>query len=485
MTDSSAEPDTAVGAAALRRATDRLLDEQDAAGWWKGELETNVTMDAEDLLLRQFLGILTPPVAADDGPVDPVPTAPRRNLGDLLRRAARPVHHGRGVRGPAPRRRRPPTPGTCCGRPSSCAATAASRAAGSSPGSGWRCSACGPGTPCPSCRPRLILLPPGAPLNIYDFGCWARQTVVALTVVWAHRPVRPLPFAIDELRTGDAQPAARGRRCAVGWPARFGVLDRLLHALRATSPVGSPRAHAPPRSPWPGPSAGSCAARRPTGCWGGIQPPWVYSMLALHLQGYPLDHPVLRCGTGRARSTSPSATIGAGGSKRASRRSGTPPWRSSPWPTPEWTRRHPAAGGGGGLADRRGGDGCGGTGRCGARSWRPADGRSSSPTTTTPTSTTPPRSCWPSIAWPGDDPTRRDGAIERAVAWTVGMQCRDGGWGAFDADNTSRLCAALPFCDFGEVTDPPQRGRDRPRGRDAGRSAGRARPPCGRRGRPG
>ena len=26
-------------------------------GWWKGELETNVTMDAEDLLLRQFLGI--------------------------------------------------------------------------------------------------------------------------------------------------------------------------------------------------------------------------------------------------------------------------------------------------------------------------------------------------------------------------------------------------------------------------------------------
>lgn len=35
------------------------------------------------------------------------------------------------------------------------------------------------------------------------------------------------------------------------------------------------------------------------------------------------------------------------------------------------------------------------------------------------------------------------------------MQSRDGGWGAFDADNDSRLIAALPFCDFGEVTDPP------------------------------
>ena len=35
------------------------------------------------------------------------------------------------------------------------------------------------------------------------------------------------------------------------------------------------------------------------------------------------------------------------------------------------------------------------------------------------------------------------------------MQCRDGGWGAFDADNDSGLVATLPFCDFGEVTDPP------------------------------
>jgi squalene-hopene/tetraprenyl-beta-curcumene cyclase len=35
------------------------------------------------------------------------------------------------------------------------------------------------------------------------------------------------------------------------------------------------------------------------------------------------------------------------------------------------------------------------------------------------------------------------------------MQSRSGGWGAFDADNDSRLVASLPFCDFGEVTDPP------------------------------
>ncbi len=42
---------------ALARARDHLLDLQHEQGWWQGELETNVTMDAEDLLMRHFLGV--------------------------------------------------------------------------------------------------------------------------------------------------------------------------------------------------------------------------------------------------------------------------------------------------------------------------------------------------------------------------------------------------------------------------------------------
>jgi squalene-hopene/tetraprenyl-beta-curcumene cyclase len=41
------------------------------------------------------------------------------------------------------------------------------------------------------------------------------------------------------------------------------------------------------------------------------------------------------------------------------------------------------------------------------------------------------------------------------VRWVEGMQSSDGGWGAFDADNTRALVRELPFCDFGEVIDPP------------------------------
>jgi squalene-hopene/tetraprenyl-beta-curcumene cyclase len=53
------------------------------------------------------------------------------------------------------------------------------------------------------------------------------------------------------------------------------------------------------------------------------------------------------------------------------------------------------------------------------------------------------------------DPGPLDAAVDRGVRWLLGMQSSDGGWGAFDADNTRTLCRKLPFCDFGEVIDPP------------------------------
>jgi squalene-hopene/tetraprenyl-beta-curcumene cyclase len=46
-------------------------------------------------------------------------------------------------------------------------------------------------------------------------------------------------------------------------------------------------------------------------------------------------------------------------------------------------------------------------------------------------------------------------AMDRGLAWMGGMQSKDGGWGAFDADNTRTLINKLPFCDFGAVIDPP------------------------------
>ena len=45
-------------------------------------------------------------------------------------------------------------------------------------------------------------------------------------------------------------------------------------------------------------------------------------------------------------------------------------------------------------------------------------------------------------------------AIARAEAWIVGMQGRDGGWGAFDADNDNAYLNHIPFADHGALLDP-------------------------------
>lgn len=48
-----------------------------------------------------------------------------------------------------------------------------------------------------------------------------------------------------------------------------------------------------------------------------------------------------------------------------------------------------------------------------------------------------------------------DERIARAREWIVGMQSKNGGWGAFDADNTCHYLNHIPFADHGALLDPP------------------------------
>jgi len=53
------------------------------------------------------------------------------------------------------------------------------------------------------------------------------------------------------------------------------------------------------------------------------------------------------------------------------------------------------------------------------------------------------------------DPNRYKSAIERGVEWVLGLQSKNGGWGAFDADNTATYLNHIPFADHGALLDPP------------------------------
>ena len=46
-------------------------------------------------------------------------------------------------------------------------------------------------------------------------------------------------------------------------------------------------------------------------------------------------------------------------------------------------------------------------------------------------------------------------ATRRACDWVVALQSRDGGWGAYDKDNTHQYLNNIPFADHGAMIDPP------------------------------
>jgi squalene-hopene/tetraprenyl-beta-curcumene cyclase len=53
-----------------------------------------------------------------------------------------------------------------------------------------------------------------------------------------------------------------------------------------------------------------------------------------------------------------------------------------------------------------------------------------------------------------EDPDGHAEAIRRAADWIIAMQSRDGGWGAFDADNDKHYLNHIPFADHGALLDP-------------------------------
>ncbi len=63
----------------------------------------------------------------------------------------------------------------------------------------------------------------------------------------------------------------------------------------------------------------------------------------------------------------------------------------------------------------------------------------------------------PAVAWAmhAFDKVRYAEAIERAGDWICGMQSANGGYGAFDSDNTCHYLNYIPFADHGALLDPP------------------------------
>ena len=90
-----------------------------------------------------------------------------------------------------------------------------------------------------------------------------------------------------ELRAGRR---ARQPRGLTSWRGAFQYADRVLHGYERHAFPPLRRQALRRGAEW------IVARQEKDGSWGGIQPPWVYSLMALHALGYPLDHPVLAAG---------------------------------------------------------------------------------------------------------------------------------------------------------------------------------------------
>jgi squalene-hopene/tetraprenyl-beta-curcumene cyclase len=289
----------------------------------------------------------------------------------------------------------------------------------------------------------LMLLPARSPLSIYNFASWARATIVPLLVLMDARPVRPAPphASLADLRgTGGAPPAARG------------AIDRAFFALDAVLRRYD-------RLPWhPGRARARRAAeawilahQEADGSWGGIQPPWVYSLMALHALGHRGDDAVMRRGL-------------AGMHDRWMVRTPDGGRRVQACLSPVWDTALSLVG----LVE----SGC-----------SPADPMIAEAAAWLCREEVRVPGDW-SVWVPGVEPSGWSFEFEndlypdvddtamvllalhraeslapevraRSVAWLLAMQCKNGGWAAFDKDNTARWPALIPFADFGEMVDPP------------------------------
>ena len=430
-----------MGDPALDRAVSWLQEHQDPAGWWTAEMETNVTMTAEHLLLLRFLGRTEAPIAE----------GARRHLLEKQRRDGSWSLYFAG-------------PGDLS---TTIEAYTALRLLGLEPGADPLARARRfildqgglaqarvftkmwlalfgeyPWDGVPSMPPELVHLPSRVPLNLYDFACWARGTVAPLLIVLSRKPVRELGFGVQELVAPGTEPLLH----RIPGQGVFWWLDKLQKLYERL-----------PRQP------GRAGARRALtvwitdrqeadGSWGGIQPPWVYSLIALNLEGMGLDHPVMR--------------LGLDGLDERFAVSDEHGWRLQACMSPVWDtawavlalraaglpREHPAIRSAVewilGEQISRGGDWQVKVPMKESGGWAFEFDNDVYPDVDDTAIVVL------ALLEGGRGPRVREAALQGA-RWAEAMRSSNGAWASFDKDNTRQLVYRIPFADFGAMLDPP------------------------------
>ena len=298
----------------------------------------------------------------------------------------------------------------------------------------------------------IVLLPRWFPFNIHRVSYWSRTVMVPLLILCTLKPRARNPRNVDvrELFTTPASQERRYFRRPLGGSATlarvFFALDRLARSLDGLIPKAL-REHALERA-----EAWMLERLNGEDGLGAIFPAMVNALEALAVRGYAADHPHRRAAKRALErllvvdyssaycQPCASPVWDTALASLAMQEEGSPGARAASlrgleWLEPrqlldapgDWRTRRPALPGGGWAFQR-------------TNSYYPDLDDTAA------------------VAWSmhqATDPAPFSFALSRALDWLVGMQSKNGGFAAFDVDNTSYYLNEIPFADHGALLDPP------------------------------
>ncbi|HYL58756.1 MAG TPA: squalene--hopene cyclase [Candidatus Acidoferrales bacterium] len=297
----------------------------------------------------------------------------------------------------------------------------------------------------------IALLPNWFPVNIYELGSWARGTLMALMLLQAARPEKKIDYQRGVLELFIEPPhftkfhQPRGKKL-LSLRNALNFVDRGLRAY-SRHHLKSLRARALHRvESW------IVEHQEANGSWGGIEPCYLLSAMALKANGYRNDHPVMKKALEASHELiwnfedramyMPCVSVNwdtalAGRALLDSGVAADDPAlkKTSQWlidhqifKKGDWSVKRPKLEPGGWAFEFY-------------------------------------NDCYPDVDdsavilsvladAESDDRAAKERAIATGANWVMGMQSRDGGFAAFDADNDSTWLNQMPLADVEAVTDP-------------------------------
>ena len=312
----------------------------------------------------------------------------------------------------------------------------------------------------PAIPPEIVLFPNWFYFNIYEISSWSRSILVPLAILYAKKPFKKISpeQSIDELFVGGRSSAALrlklDRKAKISWRNFFILLDRVLHFaeavhLRPLRTIALKRAEK-----W------LLERFEMTDGLGAIYPAMLNAIIALRCLGYSEDDPQVI----RARDEFEKLGI----EQLPTPGMPEPTFRMQPAVSPVWdTAQAVYALGEAGVS------------RTDARMIKAADWLLSKEVRHKGDWSVKVPNCEPggwyfeynNEFYPDTDDTAQvllalnkvdnpreryqHEVAQRAINWEFAMQCRNGGWGSFDKDNTKMIFQYIPFADHNAMLDPP------------------------------